>query len=35
RAPVRKAVLAGLARYRTPEGGYRLENTFRLLVATA
>ncbi|MDT7748285.1 MAG: hypothetical protein QOC67_245 [Pseudonocardiales bacterium] len=34
RAPVRKAVLAGLARYRTPEGGYRLENTFRLLVAT-
>lgn len=32
RAPVRKAVLAGLAPYRTADGGYRLENTFRLVV---
>jgi SAM-dependent methyltransferase len=32
RAPVRRAVLAGLAPYRTEDGGYRLENTFRLVV---
>src|SRR5882757_8385798 len=32
RAPVRRAVLAGLAPYRTADGGYRLENTFRLVV---
>ncbi|HEX4252076.1 MAG TPA: hypothetical protein VH008_29740, partial [Pseudonocardia sp.] len=32
RTPVRRAVLAGLAPYRTAEGGYRLENTFRLVV---
>jgi SAM-dependent methyltransferase len=35
RAPVRKAVLAGLAPYRTADGGYRLENTFRLVVGVA
>ncbi|HTF46780.1 MAG TPA: class I SAM-dependent methyltransferase [Pseudonocardia sp.] len=35
RAPVRKAVLAGLAEYRTASGGYRLENTFQVLVAQA
>ena len=35
RAPVRKAVLAALADYRTAEGGYRLENAFRMLVARA
>jgi len=35
RAPVRKAVLAGLAEYRTDSGGYRLENTFQMLVAQA
>lgn len=31
-ATVRRAVLAGLAGYRTPSGGYRLDNTFRYLV---
>ncbi len=30
---VRRAVLAGLAPYRSGAGGYRLENTFRLVVA--
>ena len=35
RAPVRKAILAGLAVYRTASGGYRLENTFRVLAARA
>ena len=35
RAPVRRAVLAGLAPYRTADGGYRLENTFRLVVGQA
>jgi SAM-dependent methyltransferase len=35
RAPVRRAVLAGLAEYRTGTGGYRLDNTFRLLAARA
>ena len=35
RASVRKAVLAGLAEYRTVSGGYRLENTFQVLVAHA
>jgi SAM-dependent methyltransferase len=35
RAPVRRAVLAGLAPYRTADGGYRLENTFRLVVGVA
>ncbi|MGH3904972.1 MAG: class I SAM-dependent methyltransferase [Pseudonocardiaceae bacterium] len=31
-ATVRRAVLAGLAGYRTPNGGYRLDNVFRYLV---
>jgi SAM-dependent methyltransferase len=31
-ATVRRAVLAGLAGYRTSTGGYRLDNTFRYLV---
>lgn len=31
---VRRAVLDGLARYRGPDGGYHLDNTFRYLVAT-
>lgn len=35
RAPVRRALLAGLAPYRGRDGGYRLPNTFRLLVARA
>ena len=35
RAPVRRAVLAGLAEYRTGTGGYRLDNMFRLLAARA
>ncbi len=34
-ATVRRAVLAGLAGYRTPSGGYRLDNTFRYLVASS
>lgn len=33
-ATVRRAVLAGLAGYRTANGGYRLDNTFRYLVAS-
>lgn len=32
-ATVRRAVLEGLAGYRTSSGGYRLDNTFRYLVA--
>lgn len=35
RATVRRAVLAGLSGYRTPGGGYRLDNTFRYLVGIA
>lgn len=35
RAPVRRAVLAGLASYREPGGGYRLDNSFRLVLARA
>lgn len=34
RDTVRAAVLAGLAGYRTPTGGYRLDNTFRYLVGS-
>jgi hypothetical protein len=34
-ATVRRAVLSGLADYRTPSGGYRLDNTFRYLVGCA
>lgn len=34
-ATVRRAVLEGLAGYRTPSGGYRLDNTFRYLVASS
>ncbi len=33
-ATVRGALLAGLADYRTASGGYRLDNTFRYLVAS-
>ncbi len=32
---VRRAVLDGLAAYRTPSGGYRLDNTFRYLVGSS
>ncbi|HZS20198.1 MAG TPA: class I SAM-dependent methyltransferase [Pseudonocardiaceae bacterium] len=32
---VRRAVLEGLARYRTPTGGYRLDNSFRYLVGSS
>jgi hypothetical protein len=35
RARVRRAVLGALASYRRPDGGYRLTNTFRLVVARA
>ncbi|MGH4027216.1 MAG: class I SAM-dependent methyltransferase [Pseudonocardiaceae bacterium] len=34
-ATVRRAVLEGLAGYRTPGGGYRLDNTFRYLVGSS
>ncbi len=34
-ATVRRAVLEGLAGYRTPSGGYRLDNTFRYLVGSS
>lgn len=34
-ATVRRAVLAGLAGYRTSTGGYRLDNSFRYLVGSA
>jgi SAM-dependent methyltransferase len=32
---VRTAIVEGLARYRTPEGGYRLENEFHFVIARA
>lgn len=32
---VRAAIVEGLAPYRTPEGGYRLENEFHFLIARA
>jgi SAM-dependent methyltransferase len=34
RPAVRRMVLAGLTDHRRPDGGYRLANTFRLVVAT-
>lgn len=34
-ATVRRAVLQGLAGYRTASGGYRLDNTFRYLVGSS
>lgn len=34
-ATVRRAVLEGLAGYRTSSGGYRLDNTFRYLVGSS
>jgi len=34
-APVREAILASMAPFRTPAGGYRLENEWRYLIATA
>lgn len=34
-ADVRRALVDVLAPYRTPDGGYRLENTWHFLVATA
>jgi hypothetical protein len=34
-AEVRAAIVKGLAPYRTPEGGYRLENEFHFLIASA
>jgi SAM-dependent methyltransferase len=33
--PVRRAIVESMAPYRTPEGGYRLENEWRFLVARA
>lgn len=33
--PVRDAILASLAPFRTPAGGYRLENEWRYLIASA
>jgi hypothetical protein len=32
---VRAEIVAGLEPYRTPEGGYRLENEFHFLIARA
>jgi hypothetical protein len=32
---VRAAIVEGLEPYRTPEGGYRLENEFHFLIARA
>ena len=32
---VRRAIIAGLAAYRTADGGYRLENEFHFLLARA
>jgi SAM-dependent methyltransferase len=32
---VKAAIVAGLAPFRTPEGGYRLENEFRIVIARA
>ena len=34
-AEVKEAIVEGLAPFRTPEGGYRLENEFRYLIANA
>jgi len=34
-APVRAAFVEALAPYRTPEGGYRLENEWHYVLATA
>jgi SAM-dependent methyltransferase len=34
-ASLKEAIVAGLARYRTPDGGYRLENEFHFLIARA
>ena len=33
--PVRTALIDGLARYRSPIGGYRLDNEWHYLVARA
>jgi hypothetical protein len=32
---VKDAISAGLARYRTPDGGYRLHNSYHYLIARA
>ena len=32
---MRAAIVEGLARYRTPDGGYRLENEFHFLITRA
>jgi hypothetical protein len=32
---LKKAIVEGLAPYRMPEGGYRLENEYRSLIARA
>jgi hypothetical protein len=32
---LREALLEAVAAYRTPEGGYRLENEWHYLIATA
>jgi SAM-dependent methyltransferase len=34
-APLREAIVAGLAPFRTPEGGYRLQNEWHVLIARA
>jgi hypothetical protein len=32
---VKKAIVEGLALYRTPDGGYRLQNEYHYLIARA
>ena len=32
---MKAAIVEGLAPYRTPEGGYRLQNEYRYLIARA
>lgn len=32
---VRRAIVEALARYRTPAGGYRIENEFHVVIARA
>jgi hypothetical protein len=34
-AEVKRAIVEGLARYRTPEGGYRLQNEYHYVIARA
>ena len=32
---LKAAIVTGLAQYRTPDGGYRLENDYHFLIARA